>query len=66
MLVRLLYVSQSVGPITTTVTASILEKSNANNKEQNITGLMPRLRLMDASVGRRKSQSKYSVRSHHG
>ena len=40
MLVRLLYVSQSVGPITTTVTTSILEKSNANNKKQNITGVL--------------------------
>ena len=40
MLVRLLYVSQSVGPITTTVTASVLEKSNANNKKQNITGIL--------------------------
>ena len=40
MLIRLLYVSQSVGPITTTVTASILEKSNANNKKQNITGVL--------------------------
>ena len=40
MLVRLLYVSQSVGPITTTVTASVLEKSNANNKKQNITGVL--------------------------
>ena len=40
MLVRLLYVSQSVGPITTTVTASILEKSSANNKKQNITGVL--------------------------
>ena len=40
MLVRLLYVSQSVGPITTTVTTSIFEKSNANNKKQNITGVL--------------------------
>ena len=40
MLVRLLYVSQSVGPITTTVTTSILEKSSANNKKQNITGVL--------------------------
>ena len=40
MLVRLLYVSQSVGPITTTVTASVLEKSNANNKKHNITGVL--------------------------
>jgi len=40
MLVRLLYVSQSVGPITTTVTASILEKSKGNNKKHNITGVL--------------------------
>ena len=40
MLVSLLYVSQSVGPITTTVTTSILEKSNAYNKKENITGIL--------------------------
>jgi hypothetical protein len=40
MLVRLLYVSQPVGPITTTVTTSILEKSNIYNKKENITGLL--------------------------
>jgi hypothetical protein len=40
MLVRLLYVSQSVGPVTTTVTNSILEKSSANNKKLNITGVL--------------------------
>ena len=40
MLVRLLYVSQSVGPITTTVTTSILEKSSANNKKLDITGVL--------------------------
>jgi hypothetical protein len=40
MLVRLLYVSQSVGPITTTVTTSILEKSKANNRKNNITGIL--------------------------
>ncbi len=40
MLVRLLYVSQSVGPTTTTVTTFILEKSNANNKKQGITGVL--------------------------
>jgi hypothetical protein len=40
MLVRLLYVSQSVGPVTTTVTTSILEKSSANNKKLNITGVL--------------------------
>ena len=40
MLVRLLYVSRPVGPITTTVTASILEKSYTNNKNANITGIL--------------------------
>ena len=40
MLVRLLYVSQPVGPVTTTVTTSILEKSNINNKRENITGVL--------------------------
>ena len=40
MLVRLLYVSQPVGPVTTTVTTSILEKSNINNKSKNITGVL--------------------------
>jgi len=40
MLVRLLYVSQPVGPITTTVTTSILMKSHANNKKANITGIL--------------------------
>jgi hypothetical protein len=40
MLVRLLYVSQPVGPVTTTMTTLILEKSDANNKEQDITGVL--------------------------
>lgn len=40
MLVRLLYVSQPVGPITTTVTTSILEKSSFYNKAENITGVL--------------------------
>jgi len=40
MLVRLLYVSQPVGPGTTTVTTSILEKSNTYNSEKNITGVL--------------------------
>ena len=40
MLVRLLYVSQQVGPVTTTVTTSILEKSNIYNKKENITGVL--------------------------
>jgi hypothetical protein len=40
MLVRLLYVSQPVGPVTTTVTTQILEKSNIYNKRENITGVL--------------------------
>lgn len=40
MLVRLLYVSQPVGPVTTTMTTLILEKSDANNKKQDITGVL--------------------------
>jgi len=40
MLVRLLYVSQPVGPITTTITTLILEKSTAHNKKENITGVL--------------------------
>jgi len=40
MLVRLLYVSQPTGPITTTVTTLILEKSCAYNKKENITGVL--------------------------
>ena len=40
MLVRLLYVSQPVGPITTTTTTLILEKSTAYNKKENITGVL--------------------------
>ena len=40
MLVRLLYVSQPVGPITTTTTTLILEKSTAHNKKENITGVL--------------------------
>ena len=40
MLVRLLYVSRPVGPVTTTVTTLILEKSHANNKKANITGIL--------------------------
>jgi len=40
MLVRLLYVSQPTGPITTTVTTLILEKSIAHNKKENITGVL--------------------------
>ena len=40
MLVRLLYVSQPVGPVTTTMTTLILEKSAAYNKKENITGIL--------------------------
>ena len=40
MLVRLLYVSKPVGPITTYVTTSILEASSANNKKTDITGVL--------------------------
>ena len=40
MLVRLMYVSQPVGPVTTTMTTLILEKSDKNNKKQDITGLL--------------------------
>ena len=40
MLVRLLYVSQPVGPVNTTVTTQILEKSNIYNKKVNITGVL--------------------------
>jgi hypothetical protein len=40
MLVRLLYVSQPVGPVTTTITTSNLEKSKINNKRENITGVL--------------------------
>jgi len=40
MLVRLLYVSQPVGPVTTTMTTLILEKSASNNKKANITGVL--------------------------
>jgi len=35
-----LYVSQPVGPITSTVTSSILEVSIPNNKEENVTGVL--------------------------
>ncbi len=40
MLVRLLYVSQPIGPVTTTVTTLILEQSNIYNKKENITGVL--------------------------
>jgi hypothetical protein len=40
MLIRLLYVSKPVGPITTYVTSSILETSSVNNKESQITGVL--------------------------
>jgi hypothetical protein len=40
MTVRLLYVSRSAGPQTTTVTRSILEKAQAHNSAQGITGVL--------------------------
>lgn len=40
MLVRLLYVSQPVGPITTAVTSSILALSSQFNRQENITGVL--------------------------
>lgn len=40
MLIQLLYVSQPVGPITTTVTSTILEASIKNNKFQEVTGVL--------------------------
>ena len=40
MLIRLLYVSKPVGPITTYVTSSILETSSVNNKSSEITGVL--------------------------
>lgn len=40
MLVRLLYVSQPVGPITTAVTSSLLALSSQFNKQENITGVL--------------------------
>ena len=40
MLVRLLYVSKPVGPITTHVTASLLENSRVSNKKSEITGVL--------------------------
>ena len=40
MLTRLLYVSKPVGPITTHVTASLLENSRLSNKKSEITGVL--------------------------
>jgi hypothetical protein len=40
MLTRLLYVSKPVGPITTYVTASLLENSRVSNKKSEITGVL--------------------------
>ena len=40
MLVHLLYVSQPVGPITSTVTSSILKEAIPKNKSENITGVL--------------------------
>jgi hypothetical protein len=38
--VRLLYVSRSVGPQTTTMTASILSQAQAQNQDMGITGVL--------------------------
>jgi hypothetical protein len=40
MLIRLLYVSKPIGPVTTHVTSSILEVSRVNNKANGITGVL--------------------------
>jgi hypothetical protein len=40
MLVRLLYVSQPVGPVTTAVTSSLLSLSSRYNKQANISGVL--------------------------
>ena len=40
MLTRLLYVSKPVGPITTYVTASLLESSRVGNKKSEIAGVL--------------------------
>lgn len=40
MLIRLLYVSQPVGPVTTHVTSSILETSRQSNQKNGITGVL--------------------------
>jgi len=40
MLVRLLYVSQPVGPVTTAVTSSLLSLSSRHNKLANISGVL--------------------------
>jgi hypothetical protein len=40
MIVRLLYVSRSNGPQTTTVTRSILEQAQTHNAAQGITGVL--------------------------
>jgi hypothetical protein len=40
MQVRLLYVSRAVGPQTTTVTASILSRAQAHNRQQGVRGVL--------------------------
>ena len=40
MLTRLIYISRSVGPQTTTVTAQILETARRYNKAHNLTGVL--------------------------
>jgi len=40
MLIRIIYVSKAVGPQTTTMTNAILQKSQAWNRANNITGVL--------------------------
>lgn len=40
MLISLLYVSQASGPVTTTITSSILESSSINNQSAGISGIL--------------------------
>lgn len=40
MLIRLIYLSKSVGPQTATVTDSILRKAHASNSQDDITGVL--------------------------
>lgn len=40
MLVRLIYASRSIGPVTEPVIQSILEQSRANNRESGVTGVL--------------------------
>lgn len=40
MQIRMLYVSRAIGPQTTTVTAAILAKAQAYNRQSGITGVL--------------------------